>query len=151
MTDWHLAQLNVGRTVAPLESTQLSGFVEALEPINALADAAPGFVWRLQTDDGDATSLRFGDGFLVNMSTWESIETLGDFVFRSQHVEIMRQRRKWFVPMQEVFACLWWVPAGSVPSIAEAELRLARLSTDGPTEFAFTFRAAFPAPSLATA
>jgi hypothetical protein len=146
MTDWHLAQLNVGRTVAPLEDEQLRGFVEQLEPINALADAAPGFVWRLQTDDGDATSLRFGDGFLVNMSTWESIETLSDFVFRSQHVEIMRQRRTWFVPMQEAFACLWWVPAGTIPSIPEAEQRLARLAADGPTDFAFTFRVPFPAP-----
>ena len=146
MTDWHLAQLNIGRTVAPLEDEQLRGFVEQLEPINALADAAPGFVWRLQTEDGDATALRFGDGFLVNMSTWESIETLGDFVFRSAHVEVMRQRRKWFVPMREVFACLWWVPAGTVPTIAEAEVRLAALAADGPTEFAFTFRTPFPPP-----
>jgi hypothetical protein len=146
MTDWHLAQLNIGRTVAPLEDEQLRGFVEQLEPINALADAAPGFVWRLQTEDGDATALRFGDDFIVNMSTWLSIEELGDFVYRSAHVDVMRQRRKWFVSMREAVTCLWWVPAGTVPTIAQAEQRLAALAATGPTEFSFTFRDPFPTP-----
>jgi hypothetical protein len=149
MTDWHLAQVNIGRTVAPLEDEQLRGFVEQLEPINALADAAPGFVWRLQTDDGDATALRFGDDLLVNLSVWTSIEALADYVYRSAHVEVMRQRRKWFVPMREAFTCLWWVPAGTVATIADAEVRLAALVANGPSEFSFTFREPFAVPGAA--
>jgi Domain of unknown function (DUF3291) len=145
---WQLAQLNIGVTVAPLESDQLAGFVNALEPINAIADSAPGFVWRLQDEDGDATSYRaFGDdSILVNMSVWESVEALGDFVFRSDHVQIMRQRRKWFVKLDEVFTVLWWVPAGHRPSIEEAEERLIALRHNGSTPYAFSFREPFPAP-----
>jgi hypothetical protein len=150
MTDWHLAQVNIGRTVAPLDDEQLRGFVEQLEPINALADAAPGFVWRLQTEDGDATALRFGDDLLVNMSVWTSIEALADYVYRSAHVEVMRQRRTWCVPMKTAFTCLWWVPAGTVPTIADAEQRLAGLIQNGPSEFSFTFREPFAAPGAPT-
>lgn len=149
---WELAQLNIGTTLAPLESDELAGFVAALEPINALADTAPGFVWRLQDDAGDATSFRaFGDeNILVNMSVWSSLEALGDFVFRSDHVQIMRQRRKWFVKLAEAFAVLWWVPAGHRPSIAEAEERLNALRSNGSTPYAFTFREPFPAPDSVT-
>jgi len=145
---WELAQLNIGVTVAPLDSPELAGFVAALEPINALADTAPGFVWRLQDDNGDATSFRaFGaESILVNMSVWESIEALGDFVYRSDHAQIMRQRRKWFVKLEEIITVLWWVPSGHRPSITEAEERLVALRTNGPGPFAFSFREPFPAP-----
>jgi uncharacterized protein DUF3291 len=149
MPGYHLAQLNIGRLLAPLESPQLAPFVEALEPINALADGAPGFVWRLQTEDGDATAIRaFDDDMLiVNMSVWESVEALGDFVYRSDHVSVMRRRREFFERMAEAFMVLWWVPAGHRPTVAEAKDRLARLRRDGPTPEAFTFREQF-SPTL---
>jgi hypothetical protein len=145
---WQLAQLNIGTTVAPLDSETLAGFVTALEPINALADRAPGFIWRLQDDAGDATSFRaFGnDTLLVNMSVWASIEALGDFVYRSAHVEVMRRRREWFERLDAAFTVLWWVPAGHRPSLDEAEARLVSLRQCGSTPQGFTFREPFPAP-----
>jgi hypothetical protein len=147
-----LAQVNIALPREPLDSALLADFVASLEPINALADRSPGFVWRLQSDGGDATAVRgFGDErILVNMSTWESHDALADFVFRSAHAEVMRSRRKWFVPMQETYLALWWVAAGHRPSVAEAEERVAHLRAHGPSAFAFTFKAPFPAPGVAT-
>jgi hypothetical protein len=144
----HLAQVNIGRLRAPLDSPQLAGFVAALEPINALADAAPGFVWRLQTEDGDATALRpFADDMMIiNMSTWTSLDVLRDFVFRSDHRAVMARRREYFEKLDEVFIALWWVRAGHRPPTEEAKDRLALLDRLGPTPSAFTFRTAFPAP-----
>jgi hypothetical protein len=148
MPGYHLAQLNIGRLLAPLESSQLAPFVDALEPINALADGTPGFVWRLQTEDGDATAIRaFDDDMLiVNMSVWQSVEALAEFVYRSDHLAVMRRRREFFERMAEAFMVLWWVPAGHRPSVAEAKDRLAQLRRNGPTREAFTFRTPFPAP-----
>ena len=147
MTDrpWHLAQLNVGRLLAPLESETLAGFVAALEPINALADGHPGFVWRLQTDAGDATSIRptEDDLFLINMSVWSSLETLRAFVYTTAHVQVLRQRRAWFEQLATSHMVLWWVPAGHIPTVEEALARLERLRRAGPTPAAFTFRAPF--------
>ena len=117
-------------------------------PINAIADASPGFVWRLKGEAGDATSVRRfdDDRILVNMSTWESFEALADFVFKSAHSYVMRRRRKWFVPMKEVYVALWWVPAHHRPTVREAEERVAHLRAHGPTPFAFTLKQPFPAP-----
>jgi hypothetical protein len=147
MTDrpWQLAQLNVGRLLAPLESETLAGFVTALEPINELADGHPGFVWRLQTDAGDATSIRptEDDLFLINMSVWSSLETLRAFVYTTAHVQVLRRRRAWFEQLATSHMVLWWVPAGHIPTIDEALERLDRLRRDGPTPAAFTFRAPF--------
>lgn len=142
MAEYHLAQLNIARLLAPLDSPQLADFVAALEPVNALADGSPGFVWRLQTEDGDATSIRaFDDDMLiVNMSVWESAEALADFVYRSDHRSVLRRRREWFERMDEAYVVLWWVPAGHLPSIEEAKERLARLRNDGSSPHAFTFR-----------
>lgn len=149
---FHLAQLNVARSVAPLDSPQLADFMAQLEPINALADATPGFVWRLQTDAGDATGLRLpgeDDGILVNMSVWTSFEALRGFVYDSAHVAVMRRRREWFEKMADVFLVLWWVPAGHIPDLHEAAERLRQLAAVGPTPQAFTFREAFPPPGAA--
>jgi hypothetical protein len=145
---FQLAQLNIGRLAAPLTSPQLQGFVDALDPINALADAAPGFVWRLQTEDGDATAVRAYDDdlLIVNMSVWESLESLADFVYRSDHQQVMRGRRQWFDRMVEAYMVLWWIPAGHRPAVDEATDRLARLRANGPTPEAFTFRVPFPPP-----
>lgn len=145
---FELAQVNIGELLAPLDSEQLSGFVAALEPINALADGAPGFVWRLVGDGGaDATSERiFGTDLLVNMSVWRDLESLGGFVFGGDHVAVMRQRRSWFARMSQIYVALWWVPCGVRPTVADAEERLTHLRMNGPTSYAFTFRVPFPAP-----
>jgi hypothetical protein len=146
--DFHIAQVNVATPLAPLESPRLAEFVAALEPINALADASPGFVWRLQTDDGDATSIRAfaDDRILINMSVWESIEALEDFVYRSAHTAVMRRRAAWFERSAEAYLALWWIPAGELPTAADAEPRLTSLREHGPTPFAFTLQRRFPAP-----
>lgn len=144
----HLAQLNVARLRAPLDGPELAGFVAALEPINALADTSPGFVWRLQTEDGDATAIRAfaDDAVLVNMSVWESIEALADFVYGSPHRAVMARRRQWFERMAEAYLVLWWVPAGHLPTVEEARRRLDLLQRRGPSADAFTFRSPFPPP-----
>jgi hypothetical protein len=145
--DHHLAQVNVARLRAPIDSPELADFVALLDTINALGDASPGFVWRLQTDDGDATAVPVfdDDALIVNLTVWESIEALADFAYRSGHKDVMRRRREWFVPMKEAYLALWWVPAGHRPSVREAEARLTHLREHGPTPVAFTFRDRFPA------
>jgi hypothetical protein len=146
---FHLAQVNVAKPLGPPGSEVLAEFMAALAPINALADAAPGFVWRLQTDAGDATAVPvFGSTeYMVNLSVWADLESLASFVFKSGHVEVMRKRRAWFEPMTEAYVALWWVPAGVRPTVADAEERLLHVRAHGPTPFAFTVRAPFPSPS----
>ena len=148
MTGFHLAQCNIGRVLAPLDSPILAGFVAGLEPINQLADSTPGFVWRLETDEGDATSIRAFDDdmLLINMSVWESIETLAEFVYRSAHRDVMRQRGQWFEKMADAYMVLWWIPAGTLPTTSDAKTRLELLRRDGPSPDAFTFRSPFPPP-----
>ncbi len=140
--EMHLAQLNVARLLAPLDTPQLAEFVAALDSINALADGAPGFVWRLQTDAGDATAIRMldDDMLIVNMSVWTSRDALHAFVYDTGHVAVMRRRREWFARMAEAYLALWWVPAGTVPTVAEAQERLMHLREHGPSPRAFTFR-----------
>ena len=130
---------------APLDDALMAGFVGRLDEINAIADGSPGFVWRLQTSDGDATYLRpyDDDRILVNMSVWETIDALRNYVYRSAHRELLRQRQEWFEKFAGAFVALWWVPAGHIPSVDEAKKRLAYLDAHGPTEFAFTFKTIF--------
>ena len=131
---------------APLDSPLMADFVAALDPINALADDAPGFVWRLATEDGNATAIRAfdDDALIVNMSVWESIEQLAAFVYRSGHLDVMRRRREWFEHVR-LHMALWWVPQGEIPTLAQAQERVAHLDARGPTPFAFTFKAQFRA------
>jgi len=152
MRTYHLAQLNIGRILAPLDSPQLAGFMARLDEINALAEAAPGFVWRFQTEDGNATALRpyEDDRILVNFSVWTSAESLHAFVYRTVHVEVMRQRRQWFEQMDQTFLVLWWVPVGHRPTVQEAVERLDHLRRQGPTSYAFTFQQRFAPPDSAT-
>ena len=139
-----LAQLNVARMKAPLESPVMADFVSSLEAINRLADSAPGFIWRLQSDEGDATSLRpIGEDMLVNMSVWSDADALADFVYRSAHAAVMRLRRQWFERLAEAYLVLWWVPVGHRPSIEEAISRLEMLRRHGPSPDAFNFRALY--------
>jgi hypothetical protein len=145
-TKYHIAQINIARLRAPLDSPQLAGFVARLEEINALADGAPGFVWRLQTPEGDATYLRpfDDDQIIVNMSVWESVEVLKAYVYKSAHAELLRQRREWFEQFERAYLAMWWVPAGHIPGIDEAKKRLAHLEEHGPSQFAFTFKTIQP-------
>jgi hypothetical protein len=144
---WALAQLNVAQMREPLDSPVMADFVGNLDRINALADNAPGFVWRLQDEAGNATSSRpFGELLLVNLSVWDSIEALEAYAYHSAHVEIMRRRREWFERMEEAFVVLWWVPPDHRPTVDEAAERLTHLRTHGPTPHAFTFRTRFSSP-----
>lgn len=143
-----LAQANVARMRASLEDPLMAGFVSQLERINALADRSPGFVWRLQSEAGDATAIRAFDdpAILFNMSVWESLESLHAYVYQSDHVGPLRGRRAWFEPMTEPSLVLWWIPAGHVPTVAEGRERLELLRRTGPSPAAFTFRQPYPAP-----
>lgn len=152
MTGFHLAQLNIARLREPIDSPLLAGFVAALEPVNQLADRSPGFVWRLQTDDGDATSIQAFDDdmLLINMSVWESIDALSAFVYRSQHRDVMVRRQEWFERMSDPYLVLWWVPAGHLPGIDEAKEHLELLARNGPSPEAFTFRTRHAPPTAWT-
>ena len=144
MAEYYLAQLNIARMKYPLESPGMAGFVARLEDVNALADASPGFVWRLQTEDGDATAIDyFGADMLVNMSVWRDLESLRDFAFRSAHREVLARRHDWFEAMDEAYSVLWWIAAGRIPTLEEADTRLQALRRDGPTPRAFTFATPF--------
>ncbi len=141
--------MNVGRLAAPLDSEQLRPFVDRLRSVNAVADTSHGFVWRLQTDDGDATAYRiFGDPqLIVNLSVWASLEALRQFVYRlPDHLEPLRRRSEFFVRSQEESVALWWIPAGWIPTVEEAEQRLTLLRALGPSAEAFTFKRFFPPP-----
>ena len=146
-----MAQVNIALLRAPIDSPQLESFVALLEPINRLADASPGFVWRLQTDEGDATAIRaFGDDrIIVNLTVWESIEALADYAYASRHADVLRRRYEWFEKMAESHLALWWIPAGTIPTVEEAERRLGLLRERGPSPEAFTMRDRVPAPAIA--
>ncbi|WP_433338500.1 DUF3291 domain-containing protein [Spirillospora sp. CA-294931] len=154
MSDHHLAQINVGTMKYPLDDPRMHGFTSMLDEVNALADAAPGFVWRLIGDgDADATGLRpTGDEkVLVNFSVWENRQTLWDFVYRSAHLDVMRGRRDWFESPAGQYQVLWWVPAGTIPTVQEALDRLDALRREGSTPRAFTFRDTFTPADLEAA
>lgn len=151
MSAYELAQLNIGIIRGPMDSPIMADFAANLQRINAVAERTSGFVWRLQTEEGDATSIRpfENPNLLVNMSVWRDVESLQRYVYSSDHVELMRRRREWFERMPDAFLVLWWVPKGHRPSIPEAIARLEILRTHGPTPDAFTFRRAFPPPDAA--
>ena len=146
---YHLTQLNIGRILFPMDTPEMSGFKDNLDRINALADSSEGFVWRLVGDgSNDATSLRpfDDDTLLVNMSVWQNLEDLKNYVYKSVHTDYLKRRAEWFEKMQDVIVVLWWVPKGHIPTVQEAKERLEHLRTNGSSEFAFSFREAFPAP-----
>ena len=142
---YHIAQANIALGRALLTDPMMQGFVDQLDYINSVADRSIGFVWRLKTEDGDATSIRVFDDdlIIVNMSTWRSIEDLHAYVFRSDHLGPLKDRRAWFTKMGRPHSVLWWVPVGVDPTVAEAERRLTLLHEDGPSASAFTFAELF--------
>ncbi|HET6554262.1 MAG TPA: DUF3291 domain-containing protein [Dyella sp.] len=154
MARWQLAQMNVGTLLGDMGDPAVQPFFDALAEVNALAEASGGFVWRLKDDASDnATSIAVASDprFLVNMSVWENAEALFDFVYRSAHTAIMAQRRQFFAkpPEGRAYQVLWWVPAGTEPTINDGLAKLWHLDRFGPTSLAFTFKQRFPAPDIA--
>ena len=148
MSGFELAEINIARLVAPLDHPQIADFVADLDRINALADSSDGFVWRLKSESGDATDIAYNDDpfIILNMSVWTSPQTLREFTYKSGHVEVYRKRQQWFHKPDQASYCLWWVPAGHRPSVAEARERLEHYRKHGPTEYSFWFNQLFPAP-----
>jgi hypothetical protein len=149
----HLAQLNIGRLRAPIGDPSIEDFRANLERVNTLAEASPGYVWRLRDESGDATSIKpFGDDLeIINLTVWQSIDALAEFTYRSGHLEFLRRRREFFeVPTQPIL-CLWWIPEGAIPSVEDAISRLEHLREHGPTQTAFTFRHRFDPDGTAEA
>jgi hypothetical protein len=147
-TDWHLAQINIGRLVAPKGDSRVQPFFDALDRINALADTSPGFVWRMQDDSGNAMGISYSPDPLLaaNMSVWRDADALFDFVYRSAHTPVMARRREFFQRFDGAFQALWWIPAGNLPTLSEGLSRLWLLDRFGPCPQAFTFKARFPQP-----
>ncbi|MGC4053108.1 MAG: DUF3291 domain-containing protein [Paludibaculum sp.] len=146
--DFHLAQINIARLVAPLDDPRISAFVSQLDEINALAESSPGFVWRLKSDSGNATDIAYSEDpfVIVNMSVWTSVDALRDFTYSTRHVEVFRDRSLWFERMETPHYCLWWIPAGHVPTVAEGRERLQHYQRHGATPHSFWFSRRFPAP-----
>jgi hypothetical protein len=148
--NYHLAQINIGRLIAPIDDPKIAEFVAQLAPINALADKAPGFVWRLQSASGNATNMIYDErnpSILLNMSVWESLEALRDYAYKSDHARVLRDRAKWFEKMDKPSYCLWWIPVGHVPTVAEGRERLEHYQRNGSTPFSFWFSQHFPQPA----
>jgi hypothetical protein len=147
--NYHLAELNIAQARGDMADPIMAGFVAQLDVINALADSAPGFVWRLQTESGNATSIRVFDEeqMLINLSVWESVEALSEFAYRTAHTQVMSHRKEWFDRMDVPYLALWWVPAGHIPTVQEAKGRLEHLQLRGPTAYAFTFKNRFLMPA----
>jgi len=145
----HIAQLNIGTVRAEVDHPSMAGFTDRLDEINAIADQADGFVWRLQTDEGNATAIHAFDDpmLLVNMSVWESIEALHTFTYRTVHRDLLRGRNDWFHTHEGPFQVMWWIAAGHIPTVEEAKERLDLLRAEGPTPAAFTFGTRFDPPA----
>lgn len=148
MPVYHLAQANVARMRASIDNPMMAEFVASLDPINALADTSPGFVWRYETPEGDTTEAEVFEDELIlfNMSVWESVEALEAFAYRSNHIDAVRRRAEWFERPEKSPLVLWWIESGHVPTVHEARQRFDRLWNNGSSVDAFTFRKRFPPP-----
>lgn len=148
----HVAQLNVARLLNPLDHERTAAFVAALGPINELAESSEGFVWRLTDDEGASSSYVSVEGIddplmIVNYSIWEDVDSLRQFVYRTVHTDYMRRRREWFERPIEAYSVCWWIPAGSVPSVADAYARLHHLRAHGPSETGWSLNRPLPPPA----
>ena len=145
MEKYHFAQINIANSRGARDEKIMKGFIDRLDEINGIADSSPGFIWRLQTEEGDATAIQaFEDPLLlVNLSVWEDVDSLKSFVYKSLHVELIQDRDAWFKKMQESHQALWWIPKGHIPSVEEAKEKLGYLQANGPSEIAFTFSKSF--------
>jgi hypothetical protein len=139
---YHLAELNIARMLAPLDDAVMADFTNNLDRINRLGDESPGFVWRFQSEEGNATTFRpFPDDMIiVNLSVWESIDALFQYVYYSEHADYFRRRKEWFHKIDLSAVVMWWIPVGHVPTLEEAKERYDHLAQHGPTPHAFTFK-----------
>ncbi|WP_410658078.1 DUF3291 domain-containing protein [Amycolatopsis sp. lyj-112] len=156
MTAFELAQVTIARMLAPFKDPSMQDFVTGLALVNASADVAPGFIWRLQVEDGDMSAVRafdwdMGDSFgvLPNISVWTSVEALSDFVFSGEHLAYLKRRREWFLPVKDMMTALWWVPSGHQPTVDECVAKVRHLRENGPIPEVFTLRTQFPRPDVA--
>ncbi|WP_152224474.1 DUF3291 domain-containing protein [Pseudomonas sp. SCB32] len=145
---YHLAQVNIAKARAPLDHPVMKGFVDQLDHINRLAEASSGFVWRLQTDEGDATAIRAFDDplIIVNLSVWESVEALREYVYGGEHLAVLRQKRDWMERLPTPSLALWWLPQGELPDVLMARRKLELLQAQGASPEVFTFARPFPIP-----
>jgi hypothetical protein len=148
MTEYHLAQINIARMLAPIDDPIMADFVARLPSINALAEESPGFVWRLQSDSGDATSIKVYDDdmIIINLTVWESVKTLRQFVYKNDHYGVLRERKRWFELFQGSYYALWWIPSGHLPDPEQGRMRLEHLREHGDSTYAFSFKNVFPEP-----
>ena len=146
--EWHIAQFNIAKALYPHDDPRMSRFFAQIDETNALAESNAGFVWRLESDSGNATDIRVDDDplLIVNMSVWESVEALFDFAYKSAHRKVMSDRRQWFERPDGAYQVLWWVQAGNLPTVDDGMARLRLLDELGPTPSAFTFKAKYPPP-----
>jgi hypothetical protein len=150
MSHYHLAQINIARMLAPIDDPLMADFVAQLPPINALAEESPGFIWRLQSESGDATSIKVyeDDMIIINLTVWESVDALREFVYKSGHYGVLRDRKRWFEIFKGPYYALWWVLAGHLPDPQEGKERLEYLRDHGDTDHAFSFKHVFPMPTV---
>ena len=148
MSKHHLAQINIARMLAPIDDPVMADFVAQLPPINALAEKSPGFVWRLQSESGNATSIKVYDDdmIIINLTVWESVEALRQYVYRSAHSSLMRDRKRWFAKFDGPYYAMWWISAGHLPDPQEGKERLEHLQKHGDSAYAFSFKNVFPEP-----
>jgi len=148
LSNYHLAQVNIAKARAPLDHPVMKGFVDQLDHINRLAESSPGFVWRLQSDEGDATAIRAFDDplIIVNLSLWESVEALREYVYGGEHLAVLRQKRDWMEKLPSPSLALWWLPAGELPDVLMARCKLEQLQAQGASPEVFTFARPFPMP-----
>ena len=151
-SDFQLAQANVAYALATADSPLMAEYIARLDEMNTLADRSPGFVWRYLTDTRDPEQRELSDpNVLFNMSVWESIEALHHYTYRTAHSEVYAGRRRWFADKAALIGgralAMWWIPRGERPTVACAKERLALITTEGPSERAFTFKQRFPPPS----
>ncbi|MDE1972681.1 MAG: DUF3291 domain-containing protein [Hyphomicrobiales bacterium] len=147
--DRHLAQLNIGRLRHPGDDPRVADFMNNLDLVNGLAERSKGFVWRLKDGSGNATNIRAYDDpqMIVNMSVWESVETLERFVWQTIHKRFYGRQSDWFQKLDRPHFVMWWIPAGHRPTVGEAKKRLEYLATHGPSDHAFGW-ASVPAAQL---
>jgi len=141
----HLAQLNIAKAKVSLEEPLMKDFVDNLDPVNTTAEKSEGFIWRLQDESGDATSIHLFDDPLIitNMSVWADTESLKKFMFMTHHLEFLQRKEEWFDKLSSANQVLWWVPKGHIPSLEEGKSRLLHLEQHGESSYAFTFRSKF--------
>ena len=134
----HLAEFNIGRIKYPLDDPRMREFVDNVDRINKLADNLPGFVWRLQGENGHAMDMRVYDdpAVLPNLTVWENVEALERFVFKTVHSRFFDKRETWFAQPDPTLV-MRWVPEGHRPPLAEGVARLDHLKAHGPSDFAF--------------